>query len=334
MTRIDGAATRQVRDGRGDLVELNTKRDEVDIFWGQGVASYLLIGRQPAHTVGTKTLVDRIVLNSSLLKRSFHDLDSLKLLFTMEGGPLGLGLEAVAARNPMAIITVPWAADIFRNYRLPALSVSNKAGEQGIIDDAVLQASVADNPERGNALVSHFRLSMQTLEEETKALPEVSVIALGREGSNVFWYSNTELSDATYRHARAKNLLPMRGFHRIDTEAVLAVDPEVIILRQSNYTLQMRPDEFLAEPWAARLRAVRARRVYSVPGLIAPFGNDAIQLPLFNRWLAAILHPGKFAPSLRQETRNTIRDQLRIEPTDDDLDVALGARQNDKAAPF
>jgi ABC-type Fe3+-hydroxamate transport system substrate-binding protein len=330
----NNAKFRMVRDGQGHLVALPSKSGEVDIFWGQGVASYLLIARQPERTVGAKTLVDRLVLDSPLLARSFDNLRSLRLLLTMRGGPLGAGPEAVAARMPDAIITIPWAADIFRNYHLPALSVSNKPGERGVLDDTIMQADVADNRDRGTALNASFRASMQALEDEAKDLPEVTLIALGTEGSNVFWYSNTELFDTMYGRARAKNLLPLRGFHRVDIEAILAADPEVIVLRQSNYRLQLKPDDFLAEPWAARLRAVRAKRVYSVPPLIAPFGFDVIQLPLFNRWLAAILHPGEFGRSLREAMSVAIRDQLGVQPTQDDLDRALGVPENATARPF
>jgi hypothetical protein len=121
----DVSGTRLVRDGRGDLVALPSEPGEVDIFWGQGVTSYLLIARQPELTVGTKTLVDRLVLGSPLLAKSFPNLDSLRFLLSMQGGPLGAGPEGVAARRPAAIITIPWAAEIFRTYHLPALSVSS-----------------------------------------------------------------------------------------------------------------------------------------------------------------------------------------------------------------
>src|SRR5262249_15293334 len=152
--------------------------------------------------------------------------------------------------------------------------------------------AVAGDADRGRHLNDLFHRSMQTLQDEASTLPATTMIALGRDGPDVFWYSNTELTDGLYRRARADNLLPKRGFHRIDIEAILAADPDVIVLKQSNYTLQTKPDDFLAEPWAANLKAVRSKRVYAVPQLIAPFGNDTIQLPLFNRWLAAILHPG------------------------------------------
>lgn len=71
-----------------------------------------------------------------------------------------------------------------------------------------------------------------------------------------------------------------------------------------------------------------ARRVYHRPPGVSGYMDSALELPIYQRWLAEVLHPAILAPGTRRLAADTLEHALGVAPTEAELDEMLAVRSN------
>ena len=181
-------------------------------------------------------------------------------------------------------------------------------------------------PERGEALAQDAEATFARIDALLAEVPEAkrprAYLARGPEGleSGVVGSINTEILE----RAGGINVLgrsdTARGLVQVNFEALLAVDPDVIV------TWDRRFFETHAEsPLWRRMRAVQQGRVHLSP--VLPFGWID-RPPSLNRmigldWMAATFYPERAMMDLRARTRDFYRLWYHVDLTDDQLDRLL-----------
>ncbi len=324
---------RVIVDAQGDPVRVRNTPGEIDVFSGPGIGPYVIVSRSVAGLVGTRDTYDELVSADPLLRRAYPGIEHVPRPLSLHG-PEAASTELLFRRDPRAIVTVPWAAKLFAGYGLPALSVDLKGNDKAIIEGTRMQAEIVGDPARGAALIARYRAALTTIAAETKGLPKPRTLAIATEAGNRITYYDRPLTPKLFAVAGAAYAAP-KGSGALDPERLLALDPEVIILLPTRFTYPQSPlAAFLAQPWSQGLQAVRARRVYAVPPLFVPLGGDIVQLPLYTRWLAELVHPQALQSEMRRQTIAAALRELRVTPTVAEIDRALAVDANGAQAHY
>lgn len=333
MPKIAVPDARTIVDGEGRKVRTRTGPGEIDVFSGPGIGPYVIVTRSTEGLVGTRDTYDDLVTADPLLRRAYAGLADVPRPLSLHG-PEAASTELLFRRDPRAIVTVPWAAKLFGGYGLPALSMDLKSTDKAITEAARMQSEVVSQPARGAALIARYKAALGAIEAETRGLPRPRTLAIATEAGERITYYDRPLFPRLFEVAGAKYAAP-KGSGTLNPERLLALDPDVIILLPTRFTYPDAPlAAFLARPWAAGLKAVRAGQVYAMPPLFVPLGSDVVQIPLYTRWLAELLHPHALAPELRRQTIDTAVRELGVTPTRAEIDRALAVGANGGQAHY
>ena len=327
---------RTVIDGRGDVITLAAPLRRVALLWGAGFGEDLLVARDPAHLEATADPWDEAMKRDPVMLRAFPDLPGVPTDLSIRA-PYGASIETLLLRRPTAIVTIPWAAALFQPLGLPAVVVPMQGTEEALFRQTRLLAAVAGQSERGDALVASYNAALSALHDELYAagpVARLSVLLLGVEGPGRFWSASIPEWETLIERAGAQSLLPGPGLRHLDTERVIALDPDVVVLRPSWSERDRQPARFMAADWARGLRAARDRRVYAWPPGVTQLTNNIVEYPLVARWFAELLHPDRLAPRLRSLMATTYERELRVAPTAAEIDRALDLRGNADSACY
>ncbi len=322
---VDAGPHRQIVDGRGKTVILSEPLRRVALFWGGGFGEYLLVARDPARTQATTDPWDEAMEENPLLNRAFPNLHELPInlsIFTQRGA----NLERLLLDPPTAIITIPWAAALLEPVRLPAVVIPTQGGEPGLFSNTRLLAAVAGQDSRGDDLLAQYASSMTSLHDELLRTPlhdRPHVLMLGVEGPGRFWTVSVPMWDRILDQAGGRPAVSGAGLRHLDVERVVALNPDVIVLRPNGTALAPSAASFMANSFAPALRAARERRVYAWPPGVTQITNNIVEYPLIARWFAELLHPDRLTPRLRNLMITTYGRELHAEPTAGDIDRAL-----------
>ena len=321
-----------IKDGKGHKVRIRKSPGEINVFSGPGIGPYVIVTRSVERLVGTRDTYDDLVTADPLLRRAYPGLGVVPRPLSLHG-PEAASTELLFRHNPRAIVTVPWAAELFGSYGLPALSIDLKGDDKALSKAAHMQSELVNQPERGKELVERYDAALAAISAETRGLPTPRMLAIATEAGGITYYDRP-LFPRLFKLAGAKCAAP-KGTGKLDPERLLALDPDVIILLPTRFTYPSSPlPAFLGQPWASGLKAVRGRRVYAMPPLFVPLGSDIIQIPLYTRWMAELLHPDALAPELRRQTIDTAIRELRVTPTQNEIDRALAVDSNGTMANY
>jgi iron complex transport system substrate-binding protein len=181
-------------------------------------------------------------------------------------------------------------------------------------------------PERAEALARDAEATFARIDALLTTIPQSerprAYLARGPEGleSGVVGSINTEILE----RAGGVNVLgrsdTARGLVQVNFEALLAVDPDVIVTWDRQFHATYRD-----HPLWSRMRAVQEGRVYLSP--VLPFGWID-RPPSLNRligldWMAATLFPGRHAIDLRARTRAFYKLWYHVDLTEAQLDRLL-----------
>ncbi len=333
---VDPRPHRQIVDGRGKTVMLSEPLRRVALFWGAGFGEYLLIARDPARTQATQDPWDEAMERNPLLNRAFpglHGMPTDLSIFAQHGA----SVERLLADPPTAIVTIPWAAALLEPVGLPAVVVPVQSGEPALFLNTHLLAAVAGQDSRSDDLVAHYASAMTALHDDLYRTPlhdRPSVLMLGAEGPGRFWTVSVPMWNQILDQAAGRAAVSGSGFRHLDVERIVALDPDMIVLRPSGAALAPSPTSFMANGFAPALQAARERRVYAWPPGVTQITNNIVEYPLIARWFAELLHPDRLTPRLRDLMTTTYGRELKAEPTASDIDRALYLSGNAGSANY
>ncbi len=319
-------------DAQGKSVGTRKGPGEIDVFSGPGIGPYVIVTRSTADLVGTRDTYDDLVTSDPLLQRAYSGLVDVPRPLSLHG-PEAASTELLFRRDPRVIVTVPWAAELFGGYGLPALSIDLKGDDAALKKVARMQSEVIGDPVRGTELVERYDAALSAIAAETRGLPKPRTLVIATEAGGITYYDRP-LFPRLFEVAGGEYAAP-KGTGKLDPERLLALDPDVIILLPTRFTYPDSPlPDFLAQAWAPGLKAVRDRRVYAMPPMFVPLGSDIVQIPLYTRWMAEILHPDALKPELRGQIVATAVRELGVTATRAEVDRVLAVDSNGSMAHY
>ena len=110
-------------------------------------------------------------------------------------------------------------------------------------------------------------------------------------------------------------------------EQLLVSDPDIILLDSDSIS----PRDIYARPEYRPLRAVRSRKVYSLP---AHKDSSALTQELLSFWLGEICYPNQFPRRLRYQYRNVYRKDFAYTLSDAEIDQILHVKENAESAGY
>jgi iron complex transport system substrate-binding protein len=218
------------------------------------------------------------------------------------GNWLSINLEQMSSLRPDLVIVTEAQAQ-FQEERLKALGIRTHVAPSQTVNDALEAiesvARAIGEEERGRQLASETRASLDETKRRTRGLPQPKVLCIVDRvpGTLRELYTATKGSFIAelLEIAGGRSIAPLAGtgYGKITKEAVLALDPDLIIDMEMGTTGSLGEDAAAAWQELSQLRAVREGRVHAVrdPTLLHPSQFVARSARLF----AQIIHPEVFA---------------------------------------
>jgi len=186
----------------------------------------------------------------------------------------GFEAERVLALAPDLVLAHSWQSaetlDTLRRAGIPTLVVPVPESWQEITDTLALLATLLDVPERGRALAIEFEQRRSAL--RARAAPYAGWRALcytnlGQGGWTAGARTTFDVLLGLAGLANAAAEAGMVGDAPADRERLIAIDPELFVVGRPDRSESSPPSaEFLlGEPALAGLRALRERRIVSLP---------------------------------------------------------------------
>jgi iron complex transport system substrate-binding protein len=319
------AQTRTITDSAGRVVEVPEQVGSV--FAAGPPAAILLYIMAPDRMLGWPRA--NRADERAFLAQPYADLPELGTL-TGQGGEANL--ERVLALQPDLILDFGSVRDNFVDL---ANRVQDQTGIPYLLIDGRFENTPAalrllgealGVPERGEALAQDAEATFARIDALLANIPEDqrprAYLARGPEGleSGVVGSINTEILE----RAGGVNVLgrseTARGLVQVNFEALLAVDPDVIVTWDRQFFETHRDN-----PLWSRMRAVQEGQVYLSP--VLPFGWID-RPPSLNRiigldWMAATFYPDRYQIDLRTRTRDFYKLWYHLDLTDAQLDQLL-----------
>jgi iron complex transport system substrate-binding protein len=313
--------TRSITDSAGRVVQVPERVERV--FAAGGPAAILLYVMAPDRMLGwPRANRDE---ERAFLAKPYADLPELGTL-TGQGGEANL--ERVLALKPDLILDFGSVRDTYVDL---ADRVQAQTGIPYLLIDGRFENTPAalrllgdalSVPERAELLARDAEATFARIDALLATVPEGerprAYLARGPDGleSGVVGSINTEILE----RAGGINVLgrseTARGLVQVNFEALLAVDPDVIVTWDRRFH-----DAYRDSPLWSRMRAVQEGRVYLSP--VLPFGWID-RPPSLNRiigldWMAATFYPDRHVIDLRERTREFYRLWYHLDLTEDQL---------------
>lgn len=213
------------------------------------------------------------------------------------GGRLGFSVDAVVAKKPDLVLVTPARQAVHQllapmeRLGLPVIVLTSRSLDE-VLGNIRLVGRALGVAERGEAVAAGLeaRLAAVARRLAGTVCPR-TILVTGRLGNGLLLVArqDTYTGDALVR-AGTCPALAIRGIAQVSPEAVLAADPDVLLLAGQEWELV----ELTARPGFREMRAVRAGRAHTLPRaeflIPGPRTVDGIER------LAALLHPAQTAP--------------------------------------
>lgn len=320
-----GAQTRTITDSAGRAVEIPERVETV--FAAGAPAAILLYIMAPDRMLGWPRA--NRPDEKAFLAQPYADLPEMGTL-TGRGGEANL--ERVIQLQPDLILDFGSVRDTYVDL---ANRVQAQTGIPYLLIDGRFENTPAalrllgealGVPDRGEALARDAEATFARIDALLAEVPEAErptvYLARGPDGleSGVVGSINTEILE----RAGGINVLgrseTARGLVQVNFEALLAVDPDVIVTWDRTFF-----ETHTSSPLWRRMRAVQEGQVHMSP--VLPFGWID-RPPSLNRiigldWMATTLFPDRYMIDLRERTRDFYRLWYHLDLTEDQLDQLL-----------
>lgn len=284
--------------------------------WPSSTAMMICLG-QGNKLVGTHPYPTTIMLNAAI----FPDIDKVPKVKD--------NVEEMAKLNPEAVVTVGpteipalekaglTAVDLyFRDY--PTLKQS--ASALGAMLGGEGQRRADDLVRYIDEVAAEVKSLMKDLPEEDKPLVYYASGGLySSTGRNTIMADWTAQAGGRYATADMKDGMGLK----VDKEAILRMNPDVIIVSGGSQEDRSVAQQFRTAPEWADIKAVRNNRIHIAPvGCFSweRFGAESAMAPL---WAASVLHPERVKVDIRDRARQFYRRFAGYEITDAQLEKAL-----------
>ncbi len=216
------------------------------------------------------------------------------------------GVESIVALNPDLIFVASYTkkplVQQLEALGFPLFKLSSFSSISGIKKNIRLVGQAVGEPEKAENLIAEMMQRLAKVAERLSAseLKRPTLLSYSPER----WTSGAETTfDEIVTLAGGRNLAAeagISGHPKISLEAVVDLDPEILILNA------WRPEggdvnqPLLRHPALQSLRAIQENRVYQVPGkhmtTVSHFIVEGVEA------MARLLHPGRFQPDHNHNT--------------------------------
>jgi ABC-type Fe3+-hydroxamate transport system substrate-binding protein len=171
--------------------------------------------------------------------------------------------------------------------------------------------------------------ALQAMLQGEKLVPERAAILNGAD--SFWWIANSKryYLNPQLEFVKAINVGgPVFSSESENTlEDLLTSNPDIVLLDSD----AIRPRDLYMRPEYRALRAVKNRKVYSLP---THADSSAVTQELLLSWLAEICYPNRFPHRLREEYRNAYREVYDYAIGDDEIDRLLRVKDNTESAGY
>lgn len=284
------AAARAVTDARGRTVEI--------VDTGRVVA----IGGAVTEILYALGLADRIIAVDTT---SLYPASALKDKPNV-GYMRAVSPEGVLALGPSLVVAAegsgpPEAIKVLASASVPFLIIPEAHDAEGVVARIRLIAEAMEVRPAGEALAAAVAEDFAALAalRARIATPRTATFVLSAQGAAPVVGGRDSSADAILRLAGVGNAMSgLKGYKPAVDEAMLAAEPEALVVMRNGSAGGLSDDALLALPAFAGTPAARARRVVRVDGAYAlGFGP---RTPQAARDLAAAVYPELALPALPQ----------------------------------
>jgi iron complex transport system substrate-binding protein len=201
-------------------------------------------------------------------------------------------VEAITALEPDLVIIFfdPGGLDeALEGLGIPVLFLASPQSVEGVFDEILLLGRVTGRTNDAEQLIDAMRESIDAIAEKLADVQEGPRV-FHEVGPELFTASDEDFVGDLYTILKAQNIAAGAGpVPQLTEEAVIAADPEVIILAD---VPAVTPEEVKARPGWGSVSAVRNDRIYTVdPDIVSRPGPRLVEAL---RTLAAYLYPERF----------------------------------------
>jgi iron complex transport system substrate-binding protein len=325
--------TRSVVDERGRVVALPQAVQTAAVFMAIGAGEYLLVTRRPSDIMTSHSPENARLKASTLLARAFPDLRWLRT--TMSSVETGMvNVETLLRDRPDVVVTWARLAAGFERVGLPVVGLGPLSSTERLAQNTAVFSAIVDEPARGADLVQRSYSERARVSEDValRTSGHTRVLRLIPRGQGR-WQAISGFADVIAQAGGVDVQASARLHAPLDAERLLVLAPEVILVVGGVRFDDDAPRRLMQTPALATVPAVRERRVYRSPPGVTGFMASVIEMPIYLRWLAEVLHPGSLAPEARDFARRILTTELGVTPTDAELDDALASAANRYSAP-
>lgn len=201
-------------------------------------------------------------------------------------------VEGIAALEPDLVIIFfdPGGLEVaLEDLGIPVLFLPSPQSVEGVLDQILLLGRVTGHSDDAEQLVAAMRESIDAVTEKLVDVQEGPRV-FHEVGPELFTASDEDFVGDLYTILKAQNIAAGAGpFPQLTEEAVIAADPEVIILADEP---AVTPEEVEARPGWESVSAVQSDRVFAVdPDLVSRNGPRLVD---GLEELARLLYPERF----------------------------------------
>jgi len=201
-------------------------------------------------------------------------------------------VESIAALEPDLVIIFfdpGGLEEALEGLGIPVLVLASPQSVEGVLDEILLLGRATGHAEEAEALIGDMREKIDAITEKLADVQEGPRV-FHEVGPELFTASDEDFVGDLYVILKAQNIAAGAGpFPQLTEEAVIAADPEVIILADEP---AVTPEEVKARPGWQSVSAVQNDRVFAVdPDIVSRQGPrlvDGLQE------LARFLYPERF----------------------------------------
>lgn len=336
------AHSRTVVDASGTPVQIETPFRGTALAWGDYAGGYLEHTRAPEtllHAGGPSKRVEfsrhvtSWIYPQALAKDSIWDAS----MGTHNHGPYAEA-ETLLAYNPGVYLVTPYDfGPLLRHLGLSVLYTLwfRKAWDEGF-SQARVETALIGRPERGEALIVRYCRAFAEIRQELKpaaltSRPRVLIMGSSTNDRGLLGIKSVQHPYQRFLLcAGVKNASEGWTAEQQDAERILAMDPDMVFLvgLPNGPRPAQGPQEFMDDPRWRGLKAVKDKRVYTMPGRDSGGGGlgGLIFQPLWSRWIAEIVHPDRLPPQMREVLRARLVTEFGYRLTDDQIDFLLRMR--------
>lgn len=327
---VSAGGSREVTDDAGRRVRFEPGGPRA-LYMAVGAGEYLLTTRAAQRLVTSRSPDNERLLASSLLRRAVPKLGTTRLALTSSEGAAA-NLETLLQLRPDVMVTWSRLVPRFERVGIRSVGLGPMSDAASFARHARVFGQVTGEQARSEAIVRASAERTRRIASEVAASGAPSTRVLFVFPTSTGWRSSYEFAD-TIEVTRADDLTGALSFYSpLDRERLLKIAPDVIVIVGGARIDDDAAARLMADPILAALPAVRARRVYRHPPGIGGYMASAVELPIYQRWLAEVLHPAQLRSGTRPLAAEVIRADLGVEPTDAELDEILGTVPNHASA--